>query len=69
MDRLQQTPHPSERLSAVGTFIASASAFIAACLLLSHTPSTVPRPVAIGFWSLFGMTLQIRRRPGALARS
>jgi hypothetical protein len=66
MDHLQQPPHPSERLSAAGTFIANATAFIAAWLLLSHTPSTVPQAVAIGFWSLFGMTLQIAA--GVLAR-
>jgi hypothetical protein len=66
MDQLQQRPHPSERLSAAGTFIANATAFIAGWLLLFHTPSTVPRAAAIGFLSLFGMTLQIAA--GVLAR-
>jgi hypothetical protein len=66
MDRLHWTPHPSERLSAVGTLIANASAFIMAWLLLSHTTPTVPRAIAIGFWWLFGVTLQIAA--GVLAR-
>jgi hypothetical protein len=59
MDRPHRAPHPGERLRAAGTFIASASAFVAASLLLSHVPSTIPRAVAIGFWWLFGVTLQI----------
>jgi hypothetical protein len=66
MDRPQRAPHPSERLSAAGTFMANASAFVAAWLLLSHAPSTVPRAVAISFWWLFGVTLQIAA--GLLAR-
>ena len=63
---LQKGPQPEETLSAAGTFIANAVAFIAACLLLSHVPSTIPRAIAIGFCWLFGVTLQIAA--GILAR-
>jgi hypothetical protein len=65
MHRLRSGIHPSEVLSAVGTFVASATAFIAAWLLLSHAPPTILWATAIGFWWLFGVTLQIAA--GALA--
>lgn len=64
--RLTKTAHPCEALSAGGTLVANATAFIAAWLLLSHAAPTIPRAVAIGFWWLFGVTLQIAA--GLLAR-
>lgn len=63
---LPWTAHPSERLSAAGTFIANATAFIAVWLLLSRAAPTIPRAIAIGFCWLFGVTLQIAA--GVLAR-
>jgi hypothetical protein len=66
MPRLRRSVHPSEVLSAAGTFAASATAFIAAWLLVSHAPTTILWATAIGFWWLFGVTLQTAA--GALAR-
>jgi hypothetical protein len=63
---LPWTAEPSERLSAAGTLIANATAFIAAWLLLSRAAPAIPRAIAIGFCWLFGVTLQIAA--GALAR-
>jgi hypothetical protein len=65
-DPLRSSAHPSEVLSAAGTFVASATAFIAAWLLVSHAPLTILWASTIGFWWLFGVTLQIVA--GALAR-
>jgi hypothetical protein len=65
-DRLHRTARPSEVMSAGGTFVANATAFIAAWMLLSHAPPTTARAIAIGFWWLFGVTLQIAA--GVLAR-
>jgi hypothetical protein len=61
-----KTTHPSEVLSTGGTLIASATAFIAAWLLLSHAPPTILRAMTIGFWWFFGVTLQIAA--GLMAR-
>ena len=58
--------HPCEVLSAGGTVVANATAFVAAWLLLSHAAPTIPRAIAIGFWWLFGVTLQVAA--GLLAR-
>ncbi|MGZ3293412.1 MAG: hypothetical protein ACXU9D_09085, partial [Xanthobacteraceae bacterium] len=58
--------HPGEVLSAAGPFIANAAGFIAAWLFLSHAPSTIAGAMAIGFWWLFSVTLQISA--GVLAR-
>jgi hypothetical protein len=66
-DPLRSSAHPSEVLSAAGTFVASATAFIAAWLLVSHAPLTILWASTIGFWWLFGVTLQIVA--GAPARS
>ena len=65
-DPLRSSAHPSEVLSAAGTFVASATAFIAAWLLVSHAPLTILWASTIGFWWLVGVTLQIVA--GALAR-
>jgi hypothetical protein len=58
-ERLSSGGDPSEVLSSVGTLIA-------AWLFLSSAPPTVLGAAAIGFWWLFGVTLQIGA--GVLAR-
>lgn len=63
-ERLSSGGDPSEVLSSVGTFVANV--MIAAWLFLSSAPPTVLGAAAIGFWWLFGVTLQIGA--GVLAR-
>jgi hypothetical protein len=65
-ERLSSGGDPSEVLSSVGTFVANVAALIAAWLFLSSAPPTVLGAAAIGFWWLFGVTLQIGA--GVLAR-
>jgi hypothetical protein len=58
-DELREKIRDNELLSTAGTLIANSSAVVTAWKFLSNVPATILTSRTIGFWWLFGVTLQI----------